>query len=92
MGLQVPYAIRNLNDFRHLDSGDTTTWTPQVCRIMPFMAVIMGLGLLCGVQIIACKRLHEISTYVVKPKPAKPVPHRHRCLPRIGVPFLDAYR
>ena len=23
------------------------TWTPKVCKIMAFMAVIMGLGLLC---------------------------------------------
>ena len=26
--------------------GLGTTWTPKVCRIMAFMAILMGLGLL----------------------------------------------
>ena len=27
-------------------SGATSTWAPKVCKIMAFMAIIMGLGLL----------------------------------------------
>ena len=38
-----------LTTFRAQGSYDPTivrTWTPKVCKIMTFMAVIMGLGLL----------------------------------------------
>ena len=37
-------AIAGLRDFWQ---GLRTTWTPSVCKITAFMAVLMGLGLLC---------------------------------------------
>ena len=39
---RVPGFIPN----RCVDEQNSNTWTPQVCKIMAFMAVIMGLGLL----------------------------------------------
>ena len=43
------FALRSARVFkasRTIISGFGTSWTPKVCKIMAFMAVIMGLGLL----------------------------------------------
>ena len=32
--------------YRNVSVCTTPTWTPKVCKIMAFMAIIMGLGLL----------------------------------------------
>ena len=40
-------SIRPGKDYKHRKlSPVISTWTPKVCRIMAFMAVIRGLGLL----------------------------------------------
>ena len=40
--IRVFYALNPL-----IFSNSSVTWTPKVCKLMAFMAVIMGLGLLC---------------------------------------------
>ena len=37
---------RKLHDKPKLDEDKVPTWTPKVCKIMAFMAIIRGLGLL----------------------------------------------
>ena len=42
----MPLPISATNKHQHFQWCKPTTWAPKVCKIMAFMAIIMGLGLL----------------------------------------------
>ena len=42
----TPSATDNSTQLRSAEGGKTCTWTPKVCKIMAFMAIFLGLGLL----------------------------------------------
>ena len=39
--------MTSVSSLRRTSTVVLGTWTPKVCKIMVFMVVIMGLGLLC---------------------------------------------